>query len=118
MILHREVFITEWTLSESQLPIHMVLQTNVVQWKQWNLVFLCIIIKTPGILKDNTMDDKLIKIIKNDNQNEPLCRLLLLAEMFEHYWFRNNQFCTQSLKFRWSGEKMLNAAHQLKIIRI
>lgn len=29
MILHREVFITEWTLSESQIPVHMVLETHL-----------------------------------------------------------------------------------------
>ena len=42
-----------------------------------------------------------------------------------YYWqkclnttdLETTNFVPKSLKFRWSGEKMLNAAHQLKIIR-
>ena len=40
----------------------------------------------PGNYRDKTMADKLMYILNDDTQNNPLCRLQLVVETFRHYF--------------------------------
>ena len=42
------------------------------------------IIRSPMSQSDKTMDDNLVNIPNDDTQDQPLCRMKLLVEKFEH----------------------------------
>ena len=61
------------------------------------------------VLRDKTIDDKLMYISNNDKQNYLFCRLQSLVETFGHYLSRNNQ--TQMKK----NTKSFNPTNKIKL---
>ena len=50
-------------------------------------VWMCSVV-FPGILRDETMNDKLICISNDDKQNYPFCTIKLLVYKSGHFLFR------------------------------
>ena len=50
----------------------------------WVGVCVCAYQTFTGIVRDKTMDDKLMYIYNDDTQNYPFCRFQLVVETFEH----------------------------------